>query len=110
MNRIVSAMLLALGASSVAFAAAPPATVHVSSGELQGAIQGDLAVFKGVPFAAPPVGDLRWRAPQPVTWTGVRTATALAPPCMQPRSFLVPKEGPPPSADRRPGAQQRERP
>ena len=99
MNRIVSAMLLALGASSVAFAAAPPATVHVSSGELQGAIQGDLAVFKGVPFAAPPVGDLRWRAPQPVTWTGVRTATALAPPCMQPRSFLVPKEGPPPSED-----------
>ena len=99
MNRIVSAMLLALGASSVAFAAAPPAMVHVSSGELQGAIQGDLAVFKGVPFAAPPIVDLRWRAPQPIAWTGVRTATALAPPCMQPRSFLVPEEGPPPSED-----------
>ena len=99
MNRILAATLLALGASSVAFAAGSTARVHVSGGDLQGVVQGDLAVFKGIPFAAPPVGDLRWRAPQPTKWTGVRAATSLAPPCMQPRSFLVPKEGPPPSED-----------
>ena len=99
MSRILAATLLMLAASSVAFAAAPPAQVHVSGGDLQGAVQGDLAVFKGVPFAAPPVGDLRWRSPRPFSWTGVRAAASLAPPCMQPMSFLVPKEGPPPSED-----------
>jgi para-nitrobenzyl esterase len=41
-------------------------------------------MFKGVPFAAPPVGDLRWKAPQPVkNWTGVRQATEFAARCMQ---------------------------
>src|SRR4051812_23196469 len=41
-------------------------------------------MFKGIPFAAPPVGDLRWKAPQPVkNWTGVRQATAFAARCMQ---------------------------
>lgn len=40
--------------------------------------------FKGIPFAQPPVGDLRWREPQPVTdWTGVRNADAFGPACMQ---------------------------
>jgi para-nitrobenzyl esterase len=40
--------------------------------------------FKGLPFAAPPVGDLRWREPQPVkNWTGVRSADTFGPSCMQ---------------------------
>jgi len=40
--------------------------------------------FKGIPFAQPPVGDLRWREPQPVkNWTGVRSADAFGPRCMQ---------------------------
>src|SRR5579863_3429935 len=40
--------------------------------------------FKGIPFAAPPVGDLRWQPPQPVkNWTGVRQATGFGPRCMQ---------------------------
>lgn len=43
-----------------------------------------VSVFKGVPFAAPPVGELRWKAPQPVVpWDGVRTAYKFAPTAMQ---------------------------
>ncbi|RYG39726.1 carboxylesterase family protein, partial [bacterium] len=50
--------------------------VRVESGTLEGALDGELRTFKGVPFAAPPVGDLRWREPQPpLPWTGVRSAT-----------------------------------
>ena len=40
--------------------------------------------WKGIPFAAPPVGPLRWRAPaDPQRWSGVRAATRLAPACVQ---------------------------
>ena len=43
-------------------------------------------VFRGVPFAAPPVGDLRWKAPQPAAgWDGVRKADAFGPVCVQPK-------------------------
>ena len=44
----------------------------------------DVRVFKGIPFAAPPVGPLRWKAPQPAAkWDGVRKAEAFGPRCMQ---------------------------
>jgi len=58
--------------------------VKVEGGVLQGVVANDLIIFKGVPFAAPPVGDLRWKAPQPVEkWKGVRQATEFAPAPMQ---------------------------
>ncbi len=58
--------------------------VITDAGALQGVREGPLTVYKGVPFAAPPVGDLRWREPQPVRrWQGVRRADAFAPACMQ---------------------------
>ena len=58
--------------------------VKVDSGALQGASSGGVTAFKGVPFAAPPVGNLRWKAPQPVAaWTGVRLATQYGHDCMQ---------------------------
>ncbi len=58
--------------------------VTTDSGKLQGATQGSVESFKGVPFAAPPVGDLRWRAPQPAKpWQGVKKATAYSADCMQ---------------------------
>jgi para-nitrobenzyl esterase len=51
------------------------ATVSTRSGKLEGDDQGGLFVFKGVPFAAPPVGNRRWAAPEkPAPWTGVRDA------------------------------------
>jgi para-nitrobenzyl esterase len=43
-----------------------------------------VASFKGIPFAAPPVGDLRWEVPQPAKgWTGIKKADAYASGCMQ---------------------------
>ena len=58
--------------------------VKTEGGLVQGMAEGDLTVFKGIPFAAPPVGDLRWKAPQPVEpWSGVKKTTAFAPACMQ---------------------------
>ena len=56
----------------------------VDAGVLKGAVDNGVMSFKGIPFAAPPVGDLRWKPPQPVTpWTGVRPATAYGSDCMQ---------------------------
>jgi para-nitrobenzyl esterase len=65
-------------------ATAAPDQVKIDSGVLQGVEASGVLSFKGVPFAAPPVGTLRWRAPQPVTpWTGVRDAVAYGHDCMQ---------------------------
>jgi len=61
-----------------------PGQVKVEGGIIQGVISDDLTIFKGVPFAAPPVGDLRWKAPQPVVkWQGVKQTTEYAPSPMQ---------------------------
>jgi para-nitrobenzyl esterase len=60
-------------------------TAKVTGGEVQGVVAGDISIFKGIPFAAPPVGDLRWKAPAPVhAWTGMKKADAFGPACMQP--------------------------
>ncbi|MGA6971161.1 MAG: carboxylesterase family protein, partial [Candidatus Binatus sp.] len=51
------------------------ATVSIHQGKLEGDDQGGLIVFKGIPFAKPPVGALRWLPPEkPASWTGVRDA------------------------------------
>ncbi|HKF98879.1 MAG TPA: carboxylesterase family protein, partial [Steroidobacteraceae bacterium] len=50
---------------------------------------GEVESFKGIPYAAPPVGPLRWRAPQPATpWKGVRDATHFSDDCMQ-RPYVI---------------------
>lgn len=65
-------------------AAADPLVVAVENGALRGNVEDGVLSFKGIPFAAPPVGDLRWRAPQPAAdWDGVREATAYQADCMQ---------------------------
>jgi para-nitrobenzyl esterase len=79
----LAAFLAVLGFAS-ALAAQTPKPVHTQAGLVQGKIDGDLTVYKGIPFAAPPVGDLRWRAPQPPTaWKGVHDTDKFAPACMQ---------------------------
>ncbi len=61
-----------------------PKPVRTQSGLVQGTTADGITVYKGIPFAAPPVGDLRWRAPAaPAAWTGVRNADKFAPACMQ---------------------------
>ncbi|MFC3079725.1 carboxylesterase/lipase family protein [Phenylobacterium terrae] len=60
-----------------------PVKVETRSGVLVGAREGGLVRFLGVPYARPPVGELRWRAPQPLSWTGERAATAFGPPGLQ---------------------------
>ena len=56
------------------------ATVSTRSGKLEGDDQGGLFVFKGIPFAAPPIGKLRWLAPEKVgSWSGVRDARSFGP-------------------------------
>jgi para-nitrobenzyl esterase len=61
-----------------------PRQVRVEGGEVKGAVENTVLSFKGIPFAAPPVGELRWRPPQPAaSWTGVRDATAYGHDCAQ---------------------------
>lgn len=64
-----------------------PVIVKTASGVLSGSKTEissiPITVFKGVPFARPPVGDLRWQPPQPVSWEGVRPATEFGLPCLQ---------------------------
>lgn len=65
---------------------APAGEMKTAAGKLQGSSEktADVLSFKGIPFAQPPVGDLRWKAPQPAKkWSGVRNATAFGPRCMQ---------------------------
>ncbi len=83
MNKIVIALLAAaLPTGALAQGAGPVA--NTESGQVRGALEGGIASWKGIPFAAPPVGPLRWRAPQPAAkWQGVRDATAYGNDCMQ---------------------------
>lgn len=64
--------------------------VAVSTGNLVGAVVDGVYSFKGVPYAAPPVGDWRWRPPQPpIAWAGDRDATKYAPHCAQPNTDTI---------------------
>lgn len=75
------ALLLLAGSSGLRPAEAD--TVTVATGQLRGS-DGAIRVFRGIPFAAPPVGSLRWRPPQPAArWAGVRDATRFGNDCMQ---------------------------
>jgi len=66
----------------------PVATTLV--GQLQGTLEDGIAVFRGIPYSAPPVGDLRWRPPEPVSpWFGIRSAKRYGAHAPQPRSPLI---------------------
>lgn len=71
-------------AVSPAVATAEPALVQTETGLVRGTVADGVVSFKGIPYAAPPVGSLRWRAPQPaIAWAGVRSASDYGHDCMQ---------------------------
>lgn len=80
---LLSSILMAALMVSTAVAA-DLTTVKVESGVIHGIAAADVISFKGIPYAAPPIGELRWRVPQPMKpWEGVREASEFGPACMQ---------------------------
>ena len=89
----VAGLAVAMGVGTTAVSQSSAPVVKIDGGQLQGVVADGVASFKGIPFAAPPVGELRWRAPQPAAkWTGVREGSEFGADCMQGRF------GPPPTA------------
>ena len=79
---LAASLALSAPAASVAQEMAP--VVNAPAGILEGAWSDDIRVFQGVPFAQPPIGPLRWKAPIAASpWSGVRSAKAPAPACFQ---------------------------
>ena len=74
-----------------AISCSPPpltTTVEVTEGTIEGVERDGVFSYKGIPFAAPPVGDLRWKAPQPAKeWTDAKIADTFARGCMQDSSM-----------------------
>jgi para-nitrobenzyl esterase len=88
-------LLTGLGVIALAASCGAAELALTASGAISGVREPGLIVYKGVPFAAPPVGELRWRSPastQP--WAGTRKADAFAPACMQ-EGVSMPGEAPP---------------
>ena len=85
MKMTLAGLLLSLSLGLPA-AAAPP-VVDAPAGKLRGVESGQTHAFKGIPYALPPTGALRWKPPLPATkWKDVRDATAYGPACVQPKA------------------------
>jgi para-nitrobenzyl esterase len=81
---VVSLIPLSTGADAAGAGAPLETLVTIESGTLQGTLNDGVIAFKGIPFAAPPSGALRWRGPQSAAkWGGVRDASAYGNDCMQ---------------------------
>ena len=88
MSRLAFAISAALatvaGPVTTAVAAPPQTVVTTNTGKVRGDVSDGVESWKGIPFAAPPIGALRWRAPQPAaSWQGVKDTTAYQHDCMQ---------------------------
>lgn len=79
---LLAAIAFAMPVAALAQSSGP--VVATDRGQVRGTVADGVASWKGIPFAAPPVGALRWRAPQPASaWQGVRDASAYSHDCMQ---------------------------
>ncbi|CAM3210911.1 carboxylesterase/lipase family protein [Asticcacaulis taihuensis] len=83
--RVLSSLVcLGLACLAAPVSAQPTPPVSVTGGQISGSDNGEVRTWFGVPFAAPPVGSLRWQPPQPVVpWQGVMETTAFSPACRQ---------------------------
>jgi para-nitrobenzyl esterase len=82
--RLALGCAVLLAVSSAALAQGGP-VVKAPAGSVEGTFEGPVRVFKGIPYAAPPVGKGRWAPPRPAAhWQGVRPAKTLGPACWQP--------------------------
>ncbi len=82
--RFAAAVVAAAQVLIVGSAQAQIREAAVTGGRVSGVVANGIAAFKGIPFAAPPIGALRWKAPQPVKeWTGVKAASTFTPGCIQ---------------------------
>jgi para-nitrobenzyl esterase len=106
MTRIRRLMACGVAAAGLAAACAAHAQggpiVAAPAGQVQGVAEDGLLAFKGIPYAAPPVGPARWKPPSPAAhWSGVRDATRFGPACVQPnpRSISIYADTPPASSE-----------
>ena len=84
MKTTCSLFVLAAATCLMSCAHRDPTAITIDTGALHGSSANGVLSWKGIPFAKPPVGPLRWRAPQaPTPWQGVRDATAYGHDCMQ---------------------------
>ncbi len=91
MNKLIIALGLLLGSLS-AGAVTYTHPVKVAGGMVKGTVEDGVEVYKGIPFAAPPVGDLRWKAPQPAQpWRGTLVCDEFAKAPLQKESARHPK-------------------
>src|ERR1700742_3621090 len=80
----IAAVLAASLLASFSAGAADPSQVRIGTGVLQGVLDNGVVSFKGIPYAAPPVAELRWRPPQPTkSWSGARAAKDYGAICQQ---------------------------
>ncbi|GAA1692731.1 carboxylesterase family protein [Kribbella yunnanensis] len=90
-KKLLALLTAALAPLAIPGPAAASDVVQTDSGAVRSKTVGEARVFDGIPYAAPPVGALRWKAPQPVQpWNGVREST-LGNPCPQQANSEVPK-------------------
>jgi len=104
MRALLSILAALAGVAAVPAAAqitrAEITRAEITGGTVAGEAEEGLSMFKGIPFAAPPTGERRWRAPGPVVpWSGVREARAFGPACMQAGPMLRQMGSPQPMSE-----------
>ena len=98
LRRLLLAASCAVGSGAFAQTTPPAAALRITTtvGQIEGARAGEVAVFRGLPYAAPPVGDLRWHAPETAApWAGVRKADEFGKACPQDRGASIDQAGDP---------------